>query len=141
MTGTPETASPSPPTVDGMGQGHTTSRGIDDEAASLVAELCAAGHRGPILIVADNTAIARGGPAWAGALAARGWLHRVRVSTGIDGDDSALAAEAEALALEAHTLQATVIIGVGDRATCAAARAAAAWAGLPAVVRPTMPAD
>lgn len=114
---------------------------VADEAVSLAERLAAAGHAGPILIVADNPAITRSGPAWAQAFAPRGWLHRVRVSTGIDGDDSALAAEAEALALEARSLQATVIVGVGGAATRAAARAAAALTGLPVVTPAAMPAD
>jgi glycerol dehydrogenase-like iron-containing ADH family enzyme len=114
---------------------------VASEAVSLAESLAAAGHDGPILIVADNPAITRSGPAWAQAFAPRGWLHRVRVSTGSDGDDSALAAEAEALALEACALQATVIVGVGGAATCAAARAAAVLTGLPVVISAAMPAD
>lgn len=147
MTGAPLTVNVNK-TVNGIGHDRPASRTVDDEAASLAERLAAAGHDGPILMVADNPAITRSGPAWAQAFAPRGWLHRVRVSTGSvstgsdgDGDDTALAAEADALALEARTLQATVIVGVGGRSTCAAARAAAAIAGLPAVVPPAQPAD
>jgi len=133
-------------TMDDISHDRPASRDVDDEAASLAAALARAGHDGPILIVADNPAITRSGPAWAQAFATRGWLHRVRVSTGSvstgsGGDDTALAAEAEALALEARTLQATVIVGVGGRFTCAAARAAAALAGVPALVPPALPTD
>lgn len=145
MTGAPLTVNVNK-TVNGIGHDRPASRTVDDEAASLAAALAHAGHDGPILVVADNPAITRSGPAWARVFATRGWLHRVRVSTGSvstgsDGDDTALAAEADALALEARTLQATVIVGVGGRSTCAAARAAAAIAGLPAVVPPALPAD
>jgi glycerol dehydrogenase-like iron-containing ADH family enzyme len=143
MSGAPLTVNV---TMDDIGHERPASRNVHEEAASLAAALARAGHNGPILIVADNPAITRSGPAWAQAFATRGWLHRVRVSngslsTGSDGNDTALAAEAEALALEARTLQASVIVGVGGRSTCAAARAAAAIAGLPAVVPPTLLVD
>jgi len=124
-----------------VGDQHTASRAVDDAATALVEALASAGHDGPVLVVADNPAIARSGPAWAAAFAARGWRHRVRLSSGIDGDAATLAAELQALAREARGLRAKVIVGVGGTDTCAAARAAAAIAGLPAVLSAALPGD
>ena len=98
-------------------------------AAALAAALHAAGHRPPVLIVADNTAIARHAPDWARSFAALEWQHRVRLSDG-PADDI----EADALAAEARHLGARAVVAVGGAATRTAARAAAARAGTPYLV-------
>lgn len=104
---------------------------VEREAAALVQALAEAGHRGPILLIADNAAIARSAPAWAGAFAARGWLHRVRLSDVASADAADIADEARSLASEARSLSSGVIVVVGGEATRTAALRAAAEAGLP----------
>jgi hypothetical protein len=95
-------------------------------AATLSRTLVAAGHHGPLLIVADNAMIGRRSRIWADAFNGRGWVHRVRLSEG--GDDPA---EITALVREADGLGATAIIGSGGTSTRSAAARAAARAGLP----------
>lgn len=72
---------------------------------SLVNLLEAAGIAGAVLVVADNEAIARGGPAWAEQLAGR--VHRVRLAP------AASPAAAAALVAEARSLGATAIVAAG----------------------------
>lgn len=128
-------------TGDHGGHAHPIPQTAADELAALVDAVSAAACDGPVLVIADNAAIARSGPAWARVFAARGWGHRVRLSEGSDGDAAALEAEARALAAEARSLRATVIVGSGGEAPRAAARAAAALTGLPVVMSASMPAD
>jgi glycerol dehydrogenase-like iron-containing ADH family enzyme len=80
---------------------------------------------GPVLVVADGAAIARGGPAWAETLAAEGRHHRVRLAG--RGDP----AEIAALTAEARNLGAAVILGAGEPATLATAAAVATALGIP----------
>ena len=102
---------------------------ITTPATTLAEALHAAGCQGPVLIVADNPAIARHAVAWAGSLAAVGWQHRVRLSDG-PADD----VEADAIAAEGRRFAARAIVAAGGAATQAAARAAAARAGIPCLV-------
>jgi hypothetical protein len=104
---------------------------LDDALSShpLLAQVCAAGGDGPVLIVADNDAIGRRAPAWARLLAAAGWLHRVRFWEG-RADDAVIAR----LAAEARAFGARVVVAAGAPATRAAARDVAAATGLPCVI-------
>jgi len=80
---------------------------------------------GTVLVVADGAAIARGGPAWARALADAGRSHRVRLAG--RGDP----AEIAAVAAEARSLGAAFILGAGGPAPLATAAAVAAALGIP----------
>jgi hypothetical protein len=102
---------------------------ITAPAAVLAAALQAAGHQPPVLIVADNAAIARHAPDWARSFAALDWQHRVRLS-----DGPADAIEAEAIAAEAARLAARTLVAAGGAATQSAARAAAARTETPCLV-------
>ncbi len=64
---------------------------------------------GPILVVADNEAITRGGPAWAQAFAAADRVYRVRLA----GPSSP-----RAIAAEAHSLGASAILWAGGPDVC-----------------------
>jgi|GEM_PF-4645100 hypothetical protein len=77
---------------------------------------------GPILMVADNEAIARGALAWAAACTHEGRLHRVRLA-----GPSAPAA----IAAEATHLGAAAILWAGAPEVRALAAAAAREAGIP----------
>lgn len=94
---------------------------ITAPATALADALRAAGLRPPVLVVADNTAIAHQAPDWARSFAALGWQHRVRFSEG-PADDI----EADAIAAEAAHLGARTLVAVGGAATQMATRAAAA---------------
>ncbi|MFM7244292.1 MAG: hypothetical protein ACKO40_08985 [Planctomycetaceae bacterium] len=96
-----------------------------------MAVLRAAGVAGPVLVVADNTAIARAAPAWADAFAAAGWLHRV-LAADPAGDD-----EVAAIAAEAASCDATAIVAAGDAAVVSVAERAAAVRRVPCVVLPS----
>lgn len=85
------------------------------------------GQPGPVLVIADNRAIARRAPAWAADFVALGRVHRVRLV------DRA-ASDLDALVAEAVSLRATAILAAGGAATRAAARAVAASLGLPLTV-------
>jgi glycerol dehydrogenase-like iron-containing ADH family enzyme len=102
---------------------------ITGPAAVLAAALHAAGHQPPVLIVADNAAIARHAPDWARSFAALGWEYRVRLSDG-PADDI----EAEAIAAEARHLGAHTLIAAGGETTQAATRAGAARTETPCLV-------
>lgn len=102
---------------------------ITTPAPALAAALLAAGHSEPVLVIADNAAIASHAPAWARSFAAVGWRHRVRLSDG-PADD----VEADAIACEARQFNAHTIVAVGGQATREAARAAAVRAGMPCCV-------
>lgn len=92
----------------------------------LAAILVARGPAGPVLVVADDDAIAAHAPAWAASFAAAGILHRV-VVTGVD------------ITAAATGLDARVIVAVGAAPARAAAKAAAAALGLPIVVAEATP--
>ena len=85
------------------------------------------GRPGPVLVIADNRAIARRAPAWAADFVAFGRVHRVRLV------DRA-ASDLDALVAEAVSLRATAILAAGGAATRAAALAVAARLGLPLAV-------
>ena len=74
----------------------------------LAAEMLAVGLRGPALLVAGTTAIARLAPVWTQALGEAGWSHRVLA---FGGESSRR--EIDAIAAEATALAAAVIIGAG----------------------------
>jgi len=99
----------------------------------LAAEMLAVGLRGPALLVAGTTAIARLAPVWAQALGEAGWSHRVLA---FGGESSRR--EIDAIAAEATALGAAVIIGAGGGKALDAARSAAAARGLPFVSCPTV---
>lgn len=102
---------------------------ITTPAVALAAAIRASGSRPPVLVVADNTAIARHAPDWARSFAALGWEHRVRLSDG-PADD----VEADAIAAEAAHLAARTLVAAGGAATQSATRAAAARIGTPCLV-------
>ena len=86
------------------------------------------GPAGPVLIVADNEAIARLAPRWAARFAAIGRVHRVRLlSLGSP-------AEIAAVVAEARSLPATVILAAGDTLLRERAARVAGLAGLPLMV-------
>lgn len=102
---------------------------ITTPAAALADTVRAAGYQPPVLVVADNTAIARHAPDWARSFAALDWQHRVRLSDG-PADD----VEADAIAAEAAHLGARTLVAAGGPATQSATRAAATRTGTPCLV-------
>lgn len=86
---------------------------VSAPAAGIAVALGAHGLAGPVLVVADDAAIAAWAPAWAASFAAAGVTHRVVVA----GVDAAAAAAG---------LGARVVMAAGAAATGPAARAAAA---------------
>lgn len=84
------------------------------------------GLGGPVLVVADDDAIAAHAPAWAASFAAAGILHRVVVA-GVD------------IVAAAAGLDARVIVAAGTAPARAAAKAAAVALGLPIVVAEATP--
>ena len=86
------------------------------------------GPAGPVLIVADNAAIARLAPRWAARFAAIGRVYRVRLLS--FGSPSEIAA----VAAEARSLPATVILAAGDTLLRERAARVAGLAGLPLTV-------
>jgi glycerol dehydrogenase-like iron-containing ADH family enzyme len=82
---------------------------------------------GPLLVIADNEAIARLAPGWAERFAAAGLGYRVRLAGSL-GDR-----ELEAVVAEARSLPARAILAAGSPATRALAAAAAARLGLPMI--------
>jgi glycerol dehydrogenase len=99
----------------------------------LAVEMAVLGLHGPVLVVGGRSAVAALAPVWAAALSAAGWHHRVRVFGG-----ECTAAEIDALAAEARSLDARVIVGAGGGKCLDAARAAAAAVGLAFVSCPTV---
>ncbi len=99
----------------------------------LADEMRAVGLSGPVLVVAGNAAISRLAPTWAAAFTAAGWQHRVRA---FGGESSRR--EIAALAREARSVDAAVIVGAGGGKTLDAARAAAAADRRPFVSCPTV---
>jgi glycerol dehydrogenase-like iron-containing ADH family enzyme len=81
--------------------------------------------RGPVLLLADNRAIAAGATRWAEAFAAAGLMHRVRL---VDRESDLAAVLAEASCLGAAT-----ILAVGIGCPLSVGRAAAEQLGLPLV--------
>ena len=82
---------------------------------------------GPVLVVADNAAIARSARDWCCSFATAARVHRVRLAGTGDSCDVA------AVAAEAKSLGAVAILGVGDHPTLALAAEVAATLGLPLV--------
>ncbi|HBB74401.1 MAG TPA: hypothetical protein DC048_08120 [Planctomycetaceae bacterium] len=113
---------------------HGTSR--DSDGDLLDARLRAAGGAGPVLVLADNAAIAAAAPHWAQRLRAAGRPHRVRFWEG-EADTTAIAA----LAAEARGFGATVILAAGAADTLAVARDLAAAIGTPCVIDPAADSD
>lgn len=99
------------------GEGH----GWVDNAASL------GGHPGPVLVIADNAAIAGRATAWAAGFRAVGRLHRVRLVGRGAGDIDGLVAEAV-------DVNATAILAAGGETARHAGRAVAERLGLPLAV-------
>lgn len=97
-------------------------------AQRLAADLQALGLRDPVLVLADDAAIAGLAPAWAESFASVGWLHRV-MACGDHADDR----EIEAIVAEAAALAARTLVGAGDGRVLDAAREAAMAARLPFV--------
>jgi hypothetical protein len=82
------------------------------------------GLAGPVLVVADNEAIARRAPAWAAGFSACGRPHRVRLVGQMAGD-------VDDLVVEATNLAATAILAAGGKEAMQAGRAVAARLSLP----------
>lgn len=85
------------------------------------------GHPGPVLVIADNPAIARRATAWEAGFAALGRLHRVRLVGRTAGDVAGLIAEAV-------DLQATAILAAGGEAARQAGQAVATRLGRPLAI-------
>ena len=102
-------------------------------SGQIAAQMQAVGLSGPVLVVAGNAAIARLAPLWAAAFAAAGWTHRVRLRGG-----ESSRREIAALAAEADSLSARVIVAAGGGKTLDAARAAAAARQIAFVSCPTI---
>ena len=102
-------------------------------SGQIAAQMQAVGLSGPVLVVAGNAAIARLAPLWAAAFAAAGWTHRVRLCGG-----ESSRREIAALAAEADSLSARVIVAAGGGKTLDAARAAAAARQIAFVSCPTI---
>ena len=83
-----------------------------------------AGQPGPVLVLADNEAIARRAPAWAAGFSACGRPHRVRLVGPVAGD-------VDGLVIEAVNLAATAILAAGGKEAMQAGRAVAARLSLP----------
>ena len=98
-----------------------TGRGERSPAAGIAA---VGGHPGPVLVIADNLAIARRARAWAQDFVAFGRVHRVRLVGNACRDLDDIVAEAVGL-------RATAILAAGGAAARDAARAVAARLGLP----------
>jgi hypothetical protein len=80
---------------------------------------------GPILVVADNAAIARSAVDWSRRFAALGRLHRVRLAGRGDAEDVA------AIAAEAVSLGSVAIMAAGDRTVVGLAARVAEALNLP----------
>ncbi len=89
-----------------------------------------AGVLGPVLVLADNRAIAAAAPRWAAAFAAAGHLHRVRLV------DRASEREVEAVLAEAQNLAAATILAAGSGSPLAVGQAVASRLGLPLLPAP-----
>lgn len=94
-------------------------QGVDTSADGIVAALAERRLAGPVIVVADDAAIAGRAPAWAAAFAAAGMVHRVVVA-GVD------------VAAAAAGLEARCVV-VACPAAHSAARVAADALGLPLV--------
>jgi glycerol dehydrogenase len=103
-------------------------------AQRLAADMQALGLRDPVLVLADDAAIAGLAPAWAESFATLGWLHRV-MACGENADSRMIAA----IVAEAAALAARTIVGAGDGRVLDAAREAATAARLPFVACPNEP--
>ena len=88
---------------------------------------------GPILVVADNAAIARSAVDWNRRFAAAGRLHRVRLAGRGDAGDVA------AVAAEAVSLGAVAILAAGDRTAVGLAAQVAESLNLPLIEAANVP--
>lgn len=102
-------------------------------ATARVAEaMQALGLSGPVLVVADTTAVSQLAIAWAEAFATAGWTHRVIGFSGMS-----VGREIAGLVREAESLGAATILGAGgpealDAAAAVAAATSAAFVATPA---------
>lgn len=103
-------------------------------AAAWLEAIVDAGAAPPLLIVADNAAIAAEAQAWEAALSPARWRYRVRLAevTPPFGDQ-----EAEAVAAEAASLGAKAILAAGGGELLAVAAKAAAFASVPLILPPS----
>lgn len=92
------------------------------------------GHPGPVLVIADNAAIARRAQAWAAACAALGRVHRVRLVGGA-------ASEVDGIIAEAVGLKATAVLAAGGEPARHVARTVVARLGLPLAIETDASAD
>jgi glycerol dehydrogenase-like iron-containing ADH family enzyme len=109
---------------------------VSDAAESAPAAwldmVTASGGRSPLLIVADNQAIATQSADWFEQFSMAGWLYRVRLG---EVPAAFCEQEAAAIAVEAKSLQATAILAVGASALLEVAAEAAEQAQLPLIRR------
>lgn len=85
------------------------------------------GHPGPVLVIADNAAIARRALAWAAGFVAAGRVHRVRLVGRATSD-------VEGLVAEAVGLNATAVLAAGGETARQAGQAVATRLGLPLAI-------
>lgn len=102
-----------------------------DATARVAEAMQALGLAGPVLVVAEPTAVSRLALAWAEAFAAAGWTHRVIGFAGTAGGR-----ELASLVHEADSLGAATILGAGgpevlDAAAAVAAATSAAFVATP----------
>ena len=108
------------------------SDAADSSPAAWLDMVIASGGLSPLLIVADNRAIATHSADWFEQLSMAGWLYRVRLG---EVPVAFHEQEAAAIAVEAKTFQATAILAVGDSPLLEVAAAAAERAQLPLIRR------
>jgi glycerol dehydrogenase-like iron-containing ADH family enzyme len=95
-------------------------------------EVSACGGGSPLLIVADNSAIASLAVAWNEKLSSSGWVYRVRLG---EVAASLRSRETLAIASEARSLGATAIVAIGSEDLLAIAAEAAEKASRPLICR------
>lgn len=88
------------------------------------------GVPGPVLVLADNRAIAVAAPSWAAAFAAAGKIHRVRLV------GRASEREVAAVVAEAEQLGAAAILAAGSGPPVEIGQAAASRLGRPLLTAP-----
>ena len=89
-----------------------------------------AGVAGPVLVLADNPAIAAAAPRWAAAFAQTGTVHRVRLV------GRATAPEIAAVLAEAENLGAATILAAGSGSSVEIGQAVASRLGRPLLTAP-----
>jgi hypothetical protein len=98
-----------------------------DRHARTAALLALEEHPGPVLVIADNAAVAQRAMAWASGFTALGRLHRVRLVSRAAGDFDGLVAEA-------LDMNATAVLVAGGEAARQAGQAVATRLGLPLAI-------